>query len=92
MGRHSARQGVVMGARQSRVRSPRRGQKRSVSGTVAPTVSWSAREWLALTVAGMVSVPGRSSLGGLASDGNRYTEFGVTPMNWRVFASARLFY
>ena len=62
------------------------------SGTLAPTVTWSAREWLSITAAGFMSIPGVQSRGGLAGDGTRYSEFGVNPLVWRAFLSARLFY
>jgi hypothetical protein len=37
-------------------------------------------------------MPGFTSLGGLAGNGARYTEYGVNPIEWRAFLSARVFY
>lgn len=62
------------------------------SGTLAPTVIWSAQEWLNLTASAFALMPGFTSLGGLAGNGARYTEYGVNPIEWRAFLSARAFY
>ena len=62
-----------------------------LSGQVAPTVTWSAQEWLSLTAAGFVLVPGLRSEGG-AAGGEKYTEFGAQPLHWRALLSARAFY
>jgi hypothetical protein len=64
-----------------------------LSGQVAPTVTWSVREWLSLTAAAFVTVPGLASQGGqVAGTSEHYTEFGLTPTSWRAFLSARAFY
>jgi len=61
------------------------------SGQFAPSVSWSAQEWLSLTLAGFVTVPGLSSQGLQVAD-RSYAEYGLQPTDWRAFFSARVFY
>ena len=62
-----------------------------LSGQLAPQVTWSAKEWLNLTLGGFYTLPGVDSLGAKVGDA-RYTEYGMTPALWRVFLSARVFY
>lgn len=63
------------------------------SGLLAPTVTWSVREWLSLTAAAFVTLPGLASQGGrVEASSERYSEFGLSPLAWRAFLSARAFY
>jgi hypothetical protein len=62
-----------------------------LSGQLAPQLTWSARQWLNLTIGGFVALPGAPSLG-VAAGGSQWTEYGLQPALWRVFAAARVFY
>jgi len=62
-----------------------------LSGQLAPQLTWSAREWLNLTVGGFVALPGVESMGA-AVGGRRWTEYGLMPPLWRAFVAARAFY
>ena len=61
------------------------------SGQFAPSVAWSAREWLSLTLAGFVALPGLSSQGLSVAD-RSYSEYGMAPTQWRAWLAARVFY
>ncbi len=61
------------------------------SGQFAPSIAWSAQEWLSLTLAGFFTVPGMASQGTTVS-GHSYSEYGLQPTDWRAFFSARVFY
>ena len=62
-----------------------------LSGQFAPQLTWSAREWLNLTVGGFIALPGVASLGVLAG-GSQWTEYGLQPSLGRAFVSARAFF
>lgn len=61
------------------------------SGLVAPSLTWSAREWLNLSLYAFVTVNGLASQR-LDVGGEKISEFGASPSAWRILASARVFY
>jgi hypothetical protein len=62
-----------------------------LSGQFAPQLTWSARQWLNLSIGAFVALPGLSGQGALAA-GERWTEYGLQPSLGRVFTSARAFF
>ncbi len=62
-----------------------------LSGQLAPQLTWSARQWLNLTVGGFIALPGVASLGAKAG-GSQWTEYGLQPSLGRLFVSARAFF
>jgi hypothetical protein len=62
-----------------------------LSGQLVPGVTWSVREWLNLSTAVFVALPGPSALG-VDVDGRNYTEYGLFNSDWRAFVSARAFF
>jgi hypothetical protein len=64
-----------------------------LSGLVAPSLSWSAKEWLTLTASAFLPFPGPSSLA--ATDprtGKAISEYGLAPLAWRGLFEAKVFY
>lgn len=62
-----------------------------LSGELAPTATWSVRDWLTLTLTAFAPIPGVKSLGAEVN-GVRYTEFSLTPADWQVLFSFRAFF
>lgn len=62
-----------------------------LSGQLAPSVTWSAREWLNVSLAAFVPLPGFESRG-VDVRAQKYTEYGLLPSDWRVYGSVRAFY
>ncbi len=62
-----------------------------LSGQLVPGVTWSAREWLNVSTALFVPIPG---VPGLSADvgGKTYSEYGLSPVDVRAFVSARAFF
>lgn len=66
---------------------------RDFSGLLAPSVAWSATEWMTLTLSGFVPFSGPSSLAAtVPSTGEPISEFELGPSTFRVLLQARLFY
>jgi hypothetical protein len=64
-----------------------------LSGLIAPSVAWSATEWLTLTLSGFVPVSGPGSLAATVPDtGETVSEYGLLPLEYRGLLQARLFY
>ncbi|MBI3185439.1 MAG: hypothetical protein HYZ28_25140 [Myxococcales bacterium] len=64
-----------------------------LSGLLAPSLSWSAKDWLTLTVAAFASWPGPSGLGTeIRSTGERASEYSLLPLRYRALFEARAFY
>ena len=58
-----------------------------------PSVSWSATEWMTLSLFGMLPLIGPHSLAAsIPSSNDKATEFGLLPLSYRVFAEVRVFY
>lgn len=62
-----------------------------LSGQFVPGVVWSAREWLNLSAAVFVPVPGIESLG-VDVGGQNYVEYNLSPVQFRAYLSARAFF
>ncbi|MCB9737988.1 MAG: hypothetical protein H6747_01895 [Deltaproteobacteria bacterium] len=62
-----------------------------LSGQLAPQLTWSARQWLNLSVGAFVTLPGASGLGVTTSAGE-VREFQLQPSLWRAFFAARAFF
>ncbi|HEX8698076.1 MAG TPA: hypothetical protein VF815_04520 [Myxococcaceae bacterium] len=63
------------------------------SGLLAPSVMWSATEWMTLTLSGFVPYSGLSSRAATVPEtGAKASEFGLVPLSYRVLFQARLFY
>ncbi len=62
-----------------------------LTGRIAPSVMWNAREWLNLTLALFAPLPGLAS-NKVEIRGRRWGEFSLAPQDWRVLVSARAFY
>jgi len=62
-----------------------------LSGQLVPGVAWSAQQWLTLSAALFVGLPGVGELGADVG-GRRYTEYGMLPSDLRGFVSARAFF
>jgi hypothetical protein len=65
------------------------GSLHDYSGSVAPQVRWSAREWLHLTLHLFAPIPAARPT---EVDGEHFGEFGLAPADWRAMLSARLYY
>jgi len=66
---------------------------RDLSGLLAPSVAWSATEWMTLTLSGFVPFSGPSSLAAtVPATGEHVSEFELGPSSFRVLLQARLFY
>jgi hypothetical protein len=62
-----------------------------LSGQLIPQVTWSAQEWLSLTAAAFVPLPGVDALAA-GVGGVRYPEAALAAVDWRAQLSARLFF
>lgn len=65
---------------------------RDLSSTITPSVTWSATDWLNLSLLGFVPVPGPDALSVKTPQGTPITEFGVTPFAFRAMFEARAFF
>lgn len=78
-----------------------------LSGLATASLSWSAQEWVTLTLSAFAPLPGLSTSGALVHGGQglletppraaggadyRATEFGLAPFDYRVLFEARIFY
>jgi hypothetical protein len=64
-----------------------------LSGLLAPSVSWSATEWMTLALSGFVPFSGPASLAAtVPATGEHVSEFELVPSSYRVLLQARLFY
>jgi hypothetical protein len=64
-----------------------------LSGLLAPSVAWSATEWMTLTLSGFVPFSGPRSLAAtVPATGQHVSEFALVPSSYRVLLQARLFY
>ncbi|MEY3014412.1 MAG: hypothetical protein RIT45_3147 [Pseudomonadota bacterium] len=61
------------------------------SGQLAPQLTWSARQWLNLSVGAFVTLPGLPGLGVTTRYGE-VREFQLQPSVWRAFFAARAFF
>lgn len=63
------------------------------SGMLVPQAGWSVKEWLSLTLTGMVPFAGPQALAlTLPRDGGRVWEYSLVPFRYQAFLEARLFY
>lgn len=62
-----------------------------LSGQLAPQLTWSAQQWLNLSVGAFVTLPGLDGLGVTTSAGE-VREFQLQPSLWRAFFAARAFF
>jgi hypothetical protein len=63
------------------------------SGLLAPSVSWSATEWMTLSLSGFLPWSGPGSRAAtVPSTGRKVSEFSLTPLTYRVLLQLRLFY
>lgn len=64
---------------------------RDLSGTFSPSVSWSAREWLTLSLYGFIPIHG-IPVGQAVVNDRGYNEYSLTPIDFRVLFEVRAFY
>lgn len=62
-----------------------------LSGTLSPTVSWSAKEWLTLSLYGFVPIRG-IPVGQVTVNDVSYSEYSLLPIDFRVLFEARAYY
>jgi len=62
-----------------------------LSGTLSPTVSWSAQEWLQLSLYGFFPIRG-IPVGTVNVNDVNYSEYSLLPMDFRFLFEARAFY
>lgn len=65
---------------------------RDLSSIVNASVTWSATEWLNLSLLGFAPVPGLDALATRTPQGTPITEFGITPFAFRAMFEARAFF
>ncbi len=64
-----------------------------LSSLFTPSLSWSATEWMTLTLSGFVPIAGPSSLAATVPESNvAVSEFGLLPLEYRGLLQVRLFY
>ncbi|HZA13857.1 MAG TPA: hypothetical protein VE618_05155, partial [Myxococcaceae bacterium] len=64
-----------------------------LSGLAAPSLSWSAAEWLTLTASAFVPFPGPSSLAATdPNGGSPVSEYELAPLTWRALLELKAFY
>jgi hypothetical protein len=64
-----------------------------LSGLVAPSISWSAREWLTVTASGFVPFSGPRSLAARdPQTGDAVSEYELAPFAWRGLLELKVFY
>jgi hypothetical protein len=64
---------------------------RDLSGLLSPSVAWSAREWLTLSVYGYIPIRG-PGVGKARIADRSWSEYSVWPFDYRVLFEARAFY
>lgn len=63
------------------------------SGLVAPSLAWSATEWMTLTLSAFVPLPGPAALAAqVPESGDKVSEYSLLPMRFRGLFQVRLFY
>ena len=62
-----------------------------LSGTISPTVSWNAQEWLTLSLFGFIPIRG-IPVGTVNINDVSYSEYSLLPMDFRFLFEARAFY
>ena len=62
-----------------------------LSGTLSPTVSWNAQEWLTLSLFGFVPIRG-IPVGTVTVSDVQYSEYSLLPMDFRFLFEARAYY
>ena len=62
-----------------------------LSGQFVPQITWSAREWVNLTLGAFYAIPGLAGQGAQVGAA-QWTEASLQPNIWRTFLSARLFF
>lgn len=62
-----------------------------LSGTLSPTVSWSAREWLSLSLYGFIPIRG-IPVGQVTVNNIAFSEYSLLPIDFRILFEARAFY
>jgi hypothetical protein len=62
-----------------------------LSGTISPTASWNAREWLTLSLYGFIPIRG-IPVGQVAVNYVRYSEYSLLPIDFRVLFEVRAYY
>ena len=63
-----------------------------LSSLWTPSVSWSATEWMTLSLFAFVPVQGLNSLSAKTTAGTYVSEYGATPFAFRTMFEARIFY
>jgi hypothetical protein len=64
-----------------------------LSSIWTPSLTWSAAEWLNLSIFGFIPLRGADALSVTVPSTQKLTsEFGLMPLNFRIFAEARVFY
>jgi hypothetical protein len=64
---------------------------RDLSGLFVPSVSWSTKEWLTLTVYGYVPIHGLG-VGEVTANNRKVSEYSLMPFDYRVLFEARVYY
>lgn len=62
-----------------------------LSGTISPSVSWNALEWLTLSLYGFIPIRG-IPVGTVNVNDVNYSEYSLLPMDFRILFEARAFY
>jgi hypothetical protein len=62
-----------------------------LSMMITPSLAWTPKEWLSLTVAGYIPVRG-IPVGQVTVNGNNYSEYSILPFDFRAMVEARAFY
>jgi hypothetical protein len=64
----------------------------ALSTVWTPSVSWSATEWLTLTLYGFLPLPGPDALAPKTPGGTPVSEFGSSPFAVRAMLEARAYF
>jgi hypothetical protein len=64
---------------------------RDLSGLFVPSVSWSTKEWLTLTVYGYVPIHGLG-VGEVTANNRKVSEYSLMPFDYRVLFESRVYY
>jgi hypothetical protein len=62
-----------------------------LSGTISPSASWNAKEWLTLSLYGFVPIRG-IPVGTVSVNDVSYSEYSLLPMDFRFLFEARAYY
>lgn len=62
-----------------------------LSGTISPTASWNAREWLTLSLYGFIPIRG-IPVGQVTVNDIKYSEYSLLPIDFRVLFEVRAYY